>query len=156
SEQNGVVYVEFPYGLALANMTRDHILDAFRASKFGAAHLYDNAISTALDEARRYRNDAPDSHQNLRNKLAELRDAQLSIQTSEDYMEAEASVVTAQGGKAIDKAAILYHLRDAKVTTGIRRQAIEQILELQQTRKPGSSFDVIIARGRLPKDGDNA
>lgn len=156
SEQNGVIYVEFPYGLALADMNHDRILEAFRASKYGTAHLFDNAISTALEEARRYRNDAPDSHQNLRNKIAELRNAQLSIQTSDDHMEAEASVVIAEGGKAIDKAAILHQLRETRVTTGIRRQAIEQIIALQKKRKPGSSFDVMIARGRAPKHGDNA
>lgn len=155
-EQNGTIFVEFVKALDLTGLNADVIDLGLKQSEYSKAKIFDGAIPSALAEGRRYRHDAPTSQQNLRYKIAELRDAELTVKISDDFMEAEAHAIAPYGGKALNKSQILHALRDSGITAGIRREAIELLLEHTAAALPGLPIDTVIARGRQPMHGLNA
>ncbi|MEX1222753.1 MAG: FapA family protein [Idiomarina sp.] len=154
--QAGFVHVEIPHDLDVSAMTIENLENAYRKSDLSKAKVLDNAFQNAVTEARKYRTENPKSKQNLRFKLAEVRDAELTIDIAEDAMEAEAYVTAPYGGTTLSRGHILSCLREQEITAGIRREAIEQLIEHCDTALPGLPLEVTIARGRKPVNGLDA
>jgi len=153
SMQTHIVYVEMMHTLNPAQLTVEELETEFRQSTYGKARIIGNAMNNALQEAKRYRQENPNSKHNMRFKVAEVIDSELTISIDEELMEAEAHVIAPYGGKELTKGDILTSLREHEVTAGIRREAIEQIIEHTQTALPGLPLEVTIARGRKPVNG---
>ncbi|RUO29643.1 DUF342 domain-containing protein [Aliidiomarina soli] len=89
-------------------------------------------------------------------RIGQCLPASITLQLSEDQMQAHAEVVAPQGGAALTMNQILKTLRAEGITAGIRRQAMEKLVLHSMNGEPGTSLTLLIARGRPPIDGDDA
>lgn len=88
-------------------------------------------------------------------QVGEVRPAQLNLTVSSDKMEAEALAEAPYGGSPLATEQVLNHLRNANITNGILKQAIQAIVTHSKQAAPGESFKVIIAKGKKPRNGDD-
>jgi len=88
-------------------------------------------------------------------QIGQRRDAKLEFRISEDKMEAEAVVTAPYGGVSLSNEQVLNHLRNAGISKGIRKKAIEQIVTHTREAPPGATLSVPIARGKQPVNGED-
>lgn len=82
--------------------------------------------------------------------------ANLRLEISDDEMLVHAYTSPVPGGPTLTLNQVIKQLREAGVTMGIRRQAIDKVVDYSQHGEAGNEIDLVIARGRPPIDGDNA
>ena len=82
--------------------------------------------------------------------------ATLRLQISDDKMLVHAYTSPARGGSPLTLNQVIKQLRETGVTMGIRRQAIEKLVKYSEEGDGDDEIELVIARGRLPVDGENA
>ncbi|RTE86239.1 DUF342 domain-containing protein [Aliidiomarina sp. B3213] len=126
----------------------------FRASDVKDIKLIDD-IWTSLPEAfEAGLLDAPEKWVSI--KIGDRQNASLTFKISDDKMEAEAIVTAPYGGVSFSTEQVLNYLRNAHITNGIRKKAIEQIVIHTKEAPPGALLTITIARGRQPRNGVDA
>jgi len=135
----------------------EHLKQAFQLSEFASARLLDTNVFEAV--AKHFsewlqREQAPEK--NYSEEIAQVIDAELSITIDDDGMQATAEVTTPYGGEPISRPRLLAELKACGISTGVQRSGIDQILQHCIEAPPGTTIEVTIARGRLPKNGKNA
>ncbi|RUO26472.1 DUF342 domain-containing protein [Aliidiomarina minuta] len=79
----------------------------------------------------------------------------LELVISDDDMQVTAKVTAPQGGPPLTVNTFLQELREQGVTLGIRRAAIDKLIQHTLSAEPGSSTEALIARGKFPVDGSD-
>ncbi|TDP40121.1 hypothetical protein DEU29_10221 [Idiomarina aquatica] len=150
------VYVFIP--ASQDTVKAEHLKQAFQLSEFASAQLFDRSgfelIAKHFNEWRKQRE--RDDTSNYSEAVAQLIDAQISITIDDDDMQAVAEVTSAWGGEPITRPKLLAELKQHGISTGIQRPAINQILQHCIEAPPGTTVEVVVARGKLPKNGRNA
>lgn len=110
--------------------------------------LDENAFTRALDQLQ---------NQNQRTvRIGACLASRLELNISDDDMQVTAKVTAPKGGSPLTVNVVLQHLREQGVTLGIRRAAIDKLIQHTQDGEPGSDTEALIARGKLPVDGSDA
>lgn len=82
--------------------------------------------------------------------------ASLRLEISDDDMLVHAYTSPAPDGPALTLNQVIKLLRESGVTMGIRRHAIEKMVEHSEHGEADNEINLVIARGRPPIDGENA
>jgi len=88
--------------------------------------------------------------------VAERRDAQISVEISDDRMQAFLLLETAFGGRNPDINELLSQLKDAGVITGIRSDVLEGLHTRIESLPPGSRIKECVAAGTRPGESRQA
>lgn len=142
------LYLKVDAQLARDSLTEDSLRQAFERSDCNRCLLDDSAFSHALTSLGQ-------EDSNLI-KLGQCLSAELVLEISEDEMEVTARARSPYGGKPLSMKALLNTLREHGITTGIRRSAMETLIEQNQKGAAGEQTELVIARGRPAVDGDPA
>lgn len=132
----------------------DTLERSFRASALNDTFVDETVWSSIAEQFKAASMNAPEKWVPI--KIGERKDAKLEFKLSDDKMEAEAVVTAPYGGLSLSTEQVLNFLRNAHITNGIRKMAIEQIVTHTKEAPPGADLSVLIARGRLPKNGTDA
>lgn len=85
--------------------------------------------------------------------VATRRDASLSVEISDDKMLATGTLTLAKGGATLSFDKAKKELVKAHVARGYKQAFLEQLLQKQFELPPGSEVSGLLAKGRLPTDG---
>jgi uncharacterized protein (DUF342 family) len=90
-------------------------------------------------------------------EIGECHDAVVGIQVSEDRLTAKLVLKTARGGTATSAEDVAEVVDHAKLASHlIDHQAIERLLAAAPTATPGTTLQIVIARGKAAIDGKNS
>jgi len=151
------VYIIIDAGTSPSEVKKEQLQKAWQASEFSAAKLLDPQMmaQTATKYAQHYSKDSNSSIP-FQVTIAEIFDADLNLQVSDDEMKVTASAIVGFGGKPLSQEAIIAKLKEKKVTSGIQRKAIEALVEHTKEAPPGAELSVTVAKGKYPINGSNA
>lgn len=136
-----VINNEFPFP-----PSTDYVLEAFSASAFFKFEVHKKDIMQFIK----------DQNHNAILIVATKKDAQLSIEISDDKMTATGTLTTAQGGKVLDLEHAKALIVKSGVSRGYKQVYLEHLLEYQLTEPAGSQFIEPIAKGQNAEHGNNA
>ncbi|CAH0535815.1 hypothetical protein VST7929_03289 [Vibrio stylophorae] len=88
--------------------------------------------------------------------IAERRDATLVIKAEQGGMQASVTVIGACGGAHISFQQLLIALKSNGIVRGITRRLAERFVKDAQQLFPGEKHTQLIAKGKLPIDGEDA
>ncbi|WP_282065303.1 DUF342 domain-containing protein [Vibrio rotiferianus] len=88
--------------------------------------------------------------------IAELRNAEVSVELSNNDMLASMCVVGAHGGRGLRGPEIVQALANAKVSKGINKLALKKVMVVSTQLKPGETFVQPVAVGKQPLKGKDA
>ncbi|MEF1342065.1 DUF342 domain-containing protein, partial [Vibrio rotiferianus] len=88
--------------------------------------------------------------------IAELRNAEVSVELSNNDMLASMCVVGAHGGRGLRGPEIVQALANAKVSKGINKLALKKVMVVSTQLKPGETFVQPVAVGKQPIKGKDA
>ncbi|NVD08644.1 DUF342 domain-containing protein [Vibrio sp. JPW-9-11-11] len=88
--------------------------------------------------------------------IAEVRDAAIKVELSEQDMLASITVTGPYRGKPLRGPQIVQALADAHVTKGINKLALKKVLVMSHQLKPGETFSQPVAKGKEPIQGVDA
>jgi len=151
------VYISIDAGTPPSEVKADKLQQAWQASKFSAAKLLDPQmlLQTATKYSQHYSKDSNSSIP-FQVAIAEIFDADLNLQVSDDDMKVTASGIVGYGGKALTQESIIAKLKEKKITSGIQRKAIDALVEHTNEAPPGAELSVTVAKGKYPINGSNA
>ena len=152
---NGIDYVQTGDTLYLsigkeverASLNSESLEQDFTSSSSANCLLDDNAFTNALSIM------AAEDVSLVR--IGQCLPATIRLEISEDDMLVHAFATAPYGGAPLAINQVLKMLREYSVTMGIRRQAMEKVVEHTLHAEPGSEFKALIARGRHPIDGED-
>ncbi|MCL1139953.1 DUF342 domain-containing protein [Shewanella pneumatophori] len=98
-------------------------------------------------------NHQPDGDIELFFEIADRRDAAISFEVSSDKMQASMQLTAAYGGKSIDIRDILQNLKLQRISMGLSKVKIDNLLTELATLAPGKSCAGVIASGRAAING---
>ncbi|QZN91382.1 DUF342 domain-containing protein [Idiomarina abyssalis] len=151
------VYIIIDAGTRPSEVKAEQLQKAWQASDYSAAKLLDPQMmaQTATKYAQHFSKDS-NSSISFQVIIAEIFDADLNLQVSDDDMKVTASGIVGFGGKALTQEAIIAKLKEKKVTSGIQRKAIDALVEHTNEAPPGAELSVTVAKGKYPINGSNA
>ncbi|MGR4989954.1 DUF342 domain-containing protein [Vibrio rotiferianus] len=88
--------------------------------------------------------------------VAELRNAEVTVELSNNDMLASMCVVGAYGGRGLRGPEIVQALANAKVSKGINKLALKKVMVVSTQLKPGETFVQPVAVGKQPVKGKDA
>ncbi|WP_404401557.1 FapA family protein [Idiomarina seosinensis] len=142
---------------AAKNVKGEHLKQAFQLSEFASAQLADSGVFNAVaTKFNQWAEQQGQSNGNYTEAVAQLIDATLAISISEDNMLATAEVTSPYGGQPITRPKFLSELKRLGVSSGIQRGAINQAIQHCIESPSGSTIELTVAKGRWPKNGQNA
>ena len=150
------VYVFIP--VSTAKLKPEHLKQAFQLSEFASARpLESDTFQRICKNFNDWYSQRQRDHESRYSEaLAQLVDASLTVTVEEGNMQATLDVTSAWGGEPITRPKVLAELKGAGISTGIQRDAIDQVLQHCMEAPPGTSIEVCIARGRPPRNGRSA
>ncbi|UPW18463.1 FapA family protein [Agarivorans sp. TSD2052] len=89
-------------------------------------------------------------------KLANIRNAEITLDVSEDKMVARATITGAYGGKAISQGDLVNAMKEAGVIFGLQKKRALSLLSLAKDIQPGEKIKKVVALGRKPIDGEDS
>ncbi len=89
-------------------------------------------------------------------KLASIRNAEISIDVSEDKMVARATITAAYGGSHITQGELVTAMQDTGVRFGLQKQRALGLLNLARQAEPGTKIKKVVALGKKPEDGQDS
>ncbi len=119
------------------------LIEAFERSPFSNCKLNHDSINDFYNKGQ----------QGPTLVVAAKVDAEFSVELSDDSMIATAKLTTAYGGKAIDLDQAKKTIIKAGVTRGYHQALLENLLKKQFELPGGASASGVVAKGRLPVDG---
>ncbi|MCK7459086.1 DUF342 domain-containing protein [Idiomarina aminovorans] len=151
------VYIIIDAGTSPSEVKAEQLQKAWQASDLSAAKLLDPQMmaQTAAKYAQHYSKDSTSSIP-FQVTIAEIFDADLNLQVSDDDMIATVSAIVGYGGKALTQEVIIAKLKEKMVTSGIQRKAIDALVEHTNEAPPGAELSVTVAKGKHPINGSNA
>lgn len=151
------VYITIDAGTPPSEVKADKLQQAWQTSKFSAAKLLDPQmlVQTATKYAQHHSKDTNSSIP-FQVIIAEIFDADLNLQVSDDDMKVTASGIAGYGGKPLTQEFIIATLKKKHITSGIQRNAIDALVEHANEAPPGAELSVIVAKGKPPVNGSNA
>lgn len=142
------LYLSIGNEVERANLDQNTLQQVFEHSGSAACLLDDNAFGNALSAI------AAEDTSLIR--IGQCLPATIRLEVSDDDMQVHAVSTAPFGGTPLSLNQILKMLRESGVTMGIRRQAMEKVIDHSLHGEPGSELEVLIARGRTAIDGDDA
>ena len=133
------------------------LMSLFGHSQFRAMQL-DQQQLKALAESAQQKRSAPPSSSDTQPQvftLARRVDASLQLIISEDRMQVEAEIISAQGGRSIDAPRFKQALVEQQIRKGIDTAAASALMKQAHRGKPGSCHRALIACGQAAIDGAN-
>ncbi len=88
--------------------------------------------------------------------IAERKDAEVSLELSEDQMVATMQVVGAYGGDALTGAKLVKVISEKKIAKGISKKALQKVILQSRILKPGELYSHVIAKGQPAINGQDA
>ena len=88
--------------------------------------------------------------------VAEVRNASMVVELSDDEMLASITVTGAYAGRGLRGAEIVHALAQAHVTKGINKLALKKVLVMSNKLKAGEKFTQAVAQGKQPVKGKDA
>ena len=151
------VYISIDGGTSPSDVKAEALQKAWQASEFSAAKLLDPQMltQTATKYAQHYSKDSNKSIP-FQVTIAEIFDAELKLQISDDSMRVTATAIVGFGGKPLTQEMIIAALREKDITSGIQRKGIEALVEHTNEAPPGAEMSVTVAKGKHPINGSNA
>ncbi|MGI2258898.1 FapA family protein [Shewanella sp. GXUN23E] len=137
------------FGLATAD-----IMQAIKDAGFGHYCPLSQHLEYVTQELSRRH--AAGDHSHLSHPIAERRDAILKLDISTDLMQVQLHITSPWGGRKASLLDVLKQLKTHQIRNGILKGNIEQLLKQSALAAPGSVFQGMIARGRLPHHGRDA
>lgn len=92
----------------------------------------------------------------LRYKIAEKRQAQLTFELSEDKMKANAVITAAWGGAPMAANALVKAAQEAGIVFGFIKENIVKLVQDASRAEPGAKLKAEIACGRVVQNGENS
>ncbi|MCC5855711.1 MAG: DUF342 domain-containing protein [Idiomarina sp.] len=154
SLDKNTLYLHIRADVHSSRLTASALEKAFRASEFNQCKLDDDVwagVPQRFDQEAG--NNPPDEFVAI--SVGQKKDAELEFRISDDKMEADVTVHAPCGGQTLSTEQVLNKLRNAGITNGIKKEAIQQIVAHSREAPPGSDFTTVIARGRQPRNGKN-
>ncbi|WP_354668614.1 FapA family protein [Pseudoalteromonas sp. C2R02] len=136
-----VINNEFPFP-----PSTDYVLEALSTSAFCEFEVHKKDILQFLK----------DKNHNTTLIVATKRDAQLTIEISDDKMTAQGTLITPQGGKMLDLESAKALIVKSGVSRGYKQAYLEQLLQHQLEQPSGTKFIEPIAKGQQAEQGENA
>lgn len=139
------------------------VLSAFKASDVGFAYLIFDELSSFIEQGNEFigafkddPNHAIKPPSQFAHKIAECRDAKLTVSVAADKMTAKLQVECAYGGEQPSMDDVKDACRAKGVRFGIKRSRVEALLQKTFGAEPGEIFEANVAFGKDSKDGKNA
>jgi len=124
----------------------DYILEALNASDYCEFEIHKSEISQFIK----------DKNETGELIVATKKDAQFTIEISEDKMIAEGVLITPQGGNMINLESAKALIIKSGVSRGYKQVYLEQLLQHQLEQPSGTKFIEAIAKGQQAEPGRNA
>ncbi|EKE85273.1 DUF342 domain-containing protein [Idiomarina xiamenensis] len=151
------IYLQAEPSTAIENVTVEALEQLFTASDYARSRRRSAAIfHDCYSEMQRYFNSTPKPKIAFKYVIAEDSDARVEIKVADDGMSAEARFSQGEGGLSLSKSQVLQALRNAGVTSGIQRPAIDQLLAHSQGENCHEPLSIVIAKGKRPINGLDA
>lgn len=125
--------------------------EALAAIDASDLYLIEEAVTKFINYAKEMKSEAY-----VGVAIAEVRDASIKIELSEQDMLASMIVTGPYRGKPLRGPQIVQALAEAHVTKGINKLALKKVLVMSHQLKPGETFTQPIAKGKDPIQGTDA
>ncbi|WP_299689893.1 FapA family protein [uncultured Vibrio sp.] len=139
---------EFVIDASFDNKTLPSALETLNASNY---FLLEDEVLRFVSFAKQDRSEA---YQGI--LIAEVRDATVTVELSDDKMLASLVVRGAYSGNALSSSDIIHCLAHAGITKGINKLALRKVLTMSGKLKPGEKFTQPVAKGTQPIKGKGA
>ncbi|AGH81111.1 hypothetical protein PCNPT3_05845 [Psychromonas sp. CNPT3] len=127
----------------------------FLTSQFSHLKVDADGIKKAAKAFNQRKQDISTNNANQRIIIAEQLDAKLILSIDPLKMFVEAQITSAFGGKAATLEQLQECITKADISYGLQPLALEQIITLSASRKPGHCTKRIVAKGKPPIQGTN-
>jgi len=124
----------------------NYVLEALNASPYCEFEVHENQITEFIK----------DKNEAIALIVATKKDAELTIELSEDKMIAEGTLITPKGGKMINIETAKAMVIKAGITRGYKQIYLEQLLQHQLEKPAGTKCIGVIAKGRKSEPGKDA
>ncbi|UPQ89427.1 DUF342 domain-containing protein [Vibrio sinaloensis] len=125
--------------------------EALAAIEAADLYLMEEAVTKFINYAKEMKSEAY-----VGVAIAEVRDASIKVELSEQDMLASITVTGAYRGKPLRGPQIVQALAEAHVTKGINKLALKKVLVMSHQLKPGETFTQPVAKGKEPIQGTDA
>lgn len=153
-------FIEVAIVVGLNDLTAQAVRDALHEAGYGRCFILTEQINQIVADYQALQNDVKLNKQQeglvVRRKIAERRNADLSIQIAPDSMSAVAEIVAAWGGSPISANELVKKAQEQGVSFGFQKEAIVQLVGSASRAEPGSKTSQVIALGRAMQPGENA
>jgi len=134
-------------------VTGTDIIDLVQHSDYAQFKLNKAGLDEAVQCYKEVKNDLANNTKFQSIVIAERRDAQLSITFDSEKITAKAQIISAFSGEKVTYQQLLDAVNDLHITVGISKPAIKQLIEKSALAKPGTAYQITIAKGIEAVDG---
>ncbi len=153
-------FIEVKVAVGLNDLTAQAVRDALHEAGYGRCFILTEQINQLLADYQALQNDIKLNKLQegvvIRRKIAERRDAVVSIQAAPDGMTAVAEIIAAWGGAPVSANELVKKAQEQGVSFGFQKDAIVQLVGSASRAEPGSKSSQVIAIGRVMQPGQNA
>lgn len=153
-------FIEVKVAVGLNELTAQAVSDALQEAGYGRCFILTEQINQLLTDYQALQNDIKLNKLQegvvIRRKIAQRKDAEVSIQIAADGMTAVAEIIAAWGGAPVSANELVKSAQEQGVSFGFQKEAIVQLVGTASRAEPGSKSLQVIAIGRLMQPGQNA
>lgn len=152
--------VELKVAVGLYELSEQTVRAAINEAGYGRCFIFNDQISQLVTDYQTLQNDIKLNKVQegvvIRRKVAERRNASVSIQIAADSMSVVAEITAAFGGAPISANELVKTAQEQGVSFGFQKEAIVQLVGNASRAEPGSKTAQVIALGRVMQPGQNA
>lgn len=153
-------FIEVVVAVGLHDLPPQGVREALLEAGYGRCFVLSEQINQLLADYQALQSDIKlgklQEGVTIRRKIAERRNALVTIQIAADAMTASAQIVAAWGGTPVSANDLVKTAQEAGVSFGFQKEAIVQLVGSASRADPGSKLEQVIALGRLMQPGQNA
>ncbi len=137
-------------------VTVDSLTKIFQQSDYTNLKLNLNGIKEAVQNFHRLERESKRGAELESIAIADRLDAQLSIEFDPLKMIAKAQIISAYDGLAVTAEQLKNEMDELKISHGINAKAIALLIDKSQQAKPGTIYQVTVAKGTQAINGSDA
>ncbi|MFT6985395.1 MAG: hypothetical protein ACJAT7_001204 [Psychromonas sp.] len=134
----------------------DSLSRIFQQSDYSQLKLNISGVNQAIQSFQRLEYESERSAELESVAIADRLDAQLSITLDPLKMVAKAHIISAYGGLPVTAEQLKNEMDKLEIKHGINHKALTLLIDKSQQAKPGSIYQVTIAKGKQPVNGTDA
>ncbi len=159
SQEDKDIFIALECNAEMQPIKEPAAMQAFRTSEYAAAYFLKEEFSQFVELVNAHIESIKngiEKESQLSHKIAEIRNAKVSVSISPDKMTGKLKVEAACGGESPGINDVKEACKLEGIKYGLKRSKVEALLVKSEQAKPGDIIEGDIAFGKLPENGKNA